>query len=149
MKAPAWIAELRRAMMSNLYDKNIRDADPVDVAKLFGGRRGIPYQFLGERHPIRDLAESRRRGWAACGDAAAAVGAAVIADRGRGSLCIEAPRNLLTYTHVRIIYEVEPRPIALDPYAPERADVAASCEWVIDLADMVSGSLRMVPAVAA
>lgn len=122
-KAPAWIADLDRAVRENASDPAFRAVvadthdDPDRLVALI---RRLPYRFDGPRHRIASLAESSRRGWAACADAAAAL-LAWAQLRGRpADLVIEGVPELSDYAHVRVRIDGQ----EFDPYADRSLDGA-------------------------
>lgn len=149
--ADPWMYGLAAATRLNLFDAAVRSRSPAEVSSLFEttalwpqrARSGIPYRFLGERSKTDDLQGCRRRGYAACADAAAAIAAACIVEGVPAKLCVEAPIDLPHYVHVRVIVDG----VALDPYRAFRAAVPASCEWLVDVQALRSGPIYLVPVV--
>lgn len=149
--ADPWLYGLAAACRLNLFDADVRSRSPAEVAALFEttavypqrAKRGIPYRFVGERSKTDDLQGCRRRGYAACADAAAAIAAACITENTPAKLCVEAPLHMPHYVHVRVIVEG----VALDPYRAFRASVPASCEWLVDVQALRGGPIYLMPVV--
>lgn len=139
-----WEAELREALRENLSHPRVR-ALAVSVRStsrtglrdvVAWVRKNVPYRYDGPwGHRIGSLSVVEQRGYGACGDGAAIVGAVGIL---RGikplSLCIEAHPNLPLYGHVRIVHRGSP----LEPWPEMRWEVPA-CSGLVDVQELLVG----------
>ena len=103
-----WYQEFLRTVKINLLDPNMR-GNGRDISDLF---KNTPYNFDPTR-PVASLAEVKARGFGACSEAAAAIGAAEMR-HGRGfKLCLKVD-ELTSASHAVIVTDAGE---VLDPYA--------------------------------
>ncbi len=92
---------------------------PVDVVAHWW-RESMDYGWDGPGHKILDVWGCIERGYGSCGDAAASLLAACVAQGREGELCIEILPGTSTrsiYKHVRVIVDGW---LWLDPYSATR-----------------------------
>lgn len=110
---PSWVGEVSRATLTTLASPDFlawmgrRSASPDPVGDASAALVDLlPYRFDGPAHSIAGFDVCRRRGWAACADAAAILAAVGIACRRLDKSwvwAVEAPQRLPSYSHLRLI----------------------------------------------
>lgn len=130
-----WWRQLRSAVSLNAHDLDLWECahplsgvvvDAVDAARAAAlhVRSVLPYRFTGVER-ILELRQALRRGYGACGDATAAVAAAVLMSGGECDVCYELARcadgsePIPGYAHVRVVVGGS----AVDAYPDESLEV--------------------------
>lgn len=123
-----WVRQMQAAVRLNARDPSLAILASIPTSRVAIAEaaallvRAIPYRFDGPTHRILDLPAARRRGYAACGDAAAAIAAALFLQSIEDvTVCYEATEAVSGYAHVRIAIGGA----FVDPY-PE-ASIEAPC----------------------
>jgi hypothetical protein len=110
---PRWLRQLLAATRINASNEELLstvaqgetlstlEAAVAVARRLHEGPHLLPYRFRPPQK-ILDLEACRRRGYGACGDASAAVAAAVLMVGGVPVLCYEVTPTVDGYAHVRI-----------------------------------------------
>lgn len=132
---PDWLNEMRTAALGNIRDAAFisrtrafktaleRDGHPFNVDAFVAWwsvswRTRLPYRFDGTESQ-RTVSERRalRRGFAACGDAAAGACAVVelLGDAHAAEVCVETRTDKPRYAHVRVYW----RGVTIDPYVAQ------------------------------
>lgn len=114
----SWLRDFERAFRRNVNTERVHRlasrgvAAPDRAAEVW--KASVPYSFRGARgHRIKSFDECIRRGYGACGDACAFVGAAGFLAGRDVELCVEGVEGLKDYRHVRLIVDGH----TLDPTA--------------------------------
>lgn len=100
--------EFASVLRENMKDLQIQMRTPEEMDQLF---KNIPYNFDPGR-PLRSFKEVRRDGYAACGEAAAAIGASLAWRDREFQLCLRVD-GLTNSTHIVLISDG----FVFDPYA--------------------------------
>jgi hypothetical protein len=131
---PRWWRQYVSAVRLNADDGELQriaeteGASHAEVATLVAGylceqgEGALPYRFDKAGHRIIELAAARRRGYGACGDACAAISAALLMRDAEHHVCYEKTDMLPGYAHVRIVIGSH----FADAY-PERSLALESC----------------------
>ena len=152
-----WFAEVRAASLSCLASPSFgawvgasaRHGTPSaeEVLQRLSDDLGetIAFGFEGPRHRVVGLDLARRRGYAACVDAAAILAGAAIylrlaGVRGerRAFFVVEAPATRPDYSHLRLLLR-RPRglPLVLDPYGLRAAPSRPHADYVVAVDDVM------------
>jgi len=100
--------EFPRVLRENIKNLEIQIKTPRELEREF---RGTPYHF-DPRAPLRTYARVKMDGYAACGEAAAAIGASMAWRDMEFKTCLRTD-DLTGSTHVVLIYRQE----VFDPYS--------------------------------
>lgn len=126
---PRWWRQFVSAVRLNAGDGELQDLvrfhEALDDGELaqraaLHVRQVLPYRFDGPRHRILELVAARRRGYGACGDATAAIAAALLMRGKSASVCYESTHTVPGYAHVRIVVDG----VVADAYPDASLDVS-------------------------
>lgn len=117
-----WVKEFHAVVAQNLIDLDLATMGTPGALNIF---KKLPYRF-DPKIPTLSFAMARRRGWAACGEAAAAIAATEIQAGNDPILCIKRG-NLTKGAHALIISNSR----KFDPYSLffERANYACFLQF--------------------